>query len=247
MTNLPPNGSPVPDPAPQSPIEPSSAQPTPTDDSPAPQDYAGPKRWVLITVGIAVVIFAVIGIITAFVLAGAPGPAGTPLETPARSAQQTTSLLTASSAPLSHANSAPTEEAVSSEFLDEPSTATTDAYDAELDSSAPDSGIAGEAVPLEYTDALNQAAAHLADTPTSKQAEYNYLISENGGYYSPEAAQYAVDNVDADWQQNAVDLARMYRDDQGFDADLIYQMLTAPDFALGGFTDAQAQYALETM
>ena len=56
-------------------------------------------------------------------------------------------------------------------------------------------------VPTEYKSALKQAETYGKRMHMSKAAVYDQLTSEFGGQFSPEAAQYAVDNVKADWNQ----------------------------------------------
>jgi hypothetical protein len=43
----------------------------------------------------------------------------------------------------------------------------------------------------------------------SKQGLYDQLTSEYGEQFSADAAQYAIDNVQADWKQNALEKARI--------------------------------------
>src|SRR5690625_7126454 len=46
----------------------------------------------------------------------------------------------------------------------------------------------------------------------SKQGICDQRVSEYGGQFSEEAAQYAVDTIDADWNQNALESAEVYSD-----------------------------------
>lgn len=59
-------------------------------------------------------------------------------------------------------------------------------------------------VPKEYENALIQAENYSDTLHMSKQGIYDQLVSEYGGQFSPEAAQYAIDNIDADWNANAL-------------------------------------------
>ena len=44
----------------------------------------------------------------------------------------------------------------------------------------------------------------------SKAGIYDQLTSEYGEQFSAEAAQYAIDNVTADWNANALEKAKSY-------------------------------------
>ena len=61
----------------------------------------------------------------------------------------------------------------------------------------------------------------------SKQGIYDQLVSEYGGQFSPEAAQYAIDNVKADWNANALASAENYSDTMHMSKQGIYDQLTS--------------------
>ena len=77
----------------------------------------------------------------------------------------------------------------------------------------------------------------------SQTGIYNQLTSEFEGF-SPEAAQYAVDNVEADWNENALEKAKDYFDMQAMSPDAVYNQLTSE---FEGFTPEQAQYAVDNL
>src|SRR5699024_2060897 len=62
----------------------------------------------------------------------------------------------------------------------------------------------GSEVPAEHRSALSQAESYAETMYMSKQGIFDQLVSEYGGQFSEEAAQYAVDTIDADWNQNAL-------------------------------------------
>ncbi len=64
-------------------------------------------------------------------------------------------------------------------------------------------------VPTEYKSALKKAESYSRTMHMSKQGIYNQLTSEFEKF-SPEAAQYAVDNVKANWNANALEKAKSY-------------------------------------
>lgn len=74
----------------------------------------------------------------------------------------------------------------------------------------------------------------------SKQGMYNRLISEPNPF-SPEAAQYAVDNVKADWNANALEKAKSYQKTMSMSPEAIRSQLTS---SFEGFTEEEADYAV---
>ena len=57
-------------------------------------------------------------------------------------------------------------------------------------------------VSAEFKSALAQAGTYSSTMHMSKKGVYDQLVSEYGGKFKPEAAQYAIDNVKADWNAN---------------------------------------------
>ena len=73
--------------------------------------------------------------------------------------------------------------------------------------------------------------------PFSRTGLIDQLAFEN---YSPEAAEYAVDNVDVDWNEQAVKSAEQYLRTMPFSpAELVDQLI------FEGFTPEQAQYGVD--
>lgn len=98
-------------------------------------------------------------------------------------------------------------------------------------------------VPADYTSAL-KAAKNYSDTMhMSKRGIYNQLTSDAGDKFSPEAAQYAVDHVNANWYQNALKAAKSYQDDMAMSPDAIRDQLTSD--AGDKFTPEEADYAIQ--
>lgn len=67
---------------------------------------------------------------------------------------------------------------------------------------------AEENIPTEYKSALKRAKSYSDTMYMSKAGIYNQLTSEYGEQFTPEAAQYAIDNLDADWNTNALKKSR---------------------------------------
>jgi hypothetical protein len=79
----------------------------------------------------------------------------------------------------------------------------------------------------------------------SKQGIYDQLTSEYGEDFSADAAQYAIDNVQADWNQNALEKARIYQDDMAMSPNAIHDQLTSEYGEQ--FTQSEADYAIDNL
>lgn len=104
---------------------------------------------------------------------------------------------------------------------------------------------AAQDVPADYTSALNQARSYSDTLNMSKQGIYDQLTSEYGGQFSPEAAQYAIDNVQADWNANALAKAGDYSDTMHMSKQGIYDQLVSEHGEK--FTPEEAQYAVDNL
>ncbi len=76
----------------------------------------------------------------------------------------------------------------------------------------------------------------------SKAGIYDQLTSEYGEKFSPEAAQYAVDTVQVDWNANALAKAKDYQSSMSMSPDAIRDQLTS-EFG-EKFLPAEADYAM---
>jgi hypothetical protein len=99
------------------------------------------------------------------------------------------------------------------------------------------------AVPAEYKSALAKATSYANTMHMSKQGVYNQLTSEYGEKFAPEAAQYAIDNVKADWNANALAKAKDYQDSMHMSPAAIHDQLTSEYGEK--FTQAEADYAIQ--
>lgn len=61
----------------------------------------------------------------------------------------------------------------------------------------------------------------------SKQGVYDQLVSEYGEQFSAPAAQYAIDNVKADWNANALAAAKSYQSTLNMSPAAIHDQLTS--------------------
>lgn len=106
-------------------------------------------------------------------------------------------------------------------------------------------GVVPEAasVPREYQSALNKATSYANTMHMSKRGVYDQLVSEYGEKFSTEAAQYAIDNVKADWNANALSKAKSYQDTMNMSTAAIRDQL-ASDYG-EKFTKTEADYAIQ--
>ena len=97
-------------------------------------------------------------------------------------------------------------------------------------------------VPTEYTSALKSGEFYSEVFHMSKVEIYDQLTSEYGDQFSAEAAQYAIDNLEVDWKENALESAKMYQEMFYMSPQEIYDQLI---FEM--FTAEEAQYAIDNL
>lgn len=90
--------------------------------------------------------------------------------------------------------------------------------------------------------ALRKAEDYSDTMHMSKAGIYDQLTSDAGEGFPAEAAQYAIDHIDADWNYNALKKAQNYRDDMSMSNNELYDQLTSSSGE--GFTPNQANYAI---
>ena len=103
-------------------------------------------------------------------------------------------------------------------------------------------------IPAEYRPALRKANDYSDIFHMSKAKIYNQLTSEFGENFTAEVAQYAVDNADIDWKENALITAEFYQEQyQGnlaYTKEEIYDKLISE---FEQFTPEEAQYAIDNL
>ena len=97
-------------------------------------------------------------------------------------------------------------------------------------------------VPAEYKSALIKATSYANTMHMSKKGVYDQLVSEYGEKFTAPAAQYAIDNVKADWNVNALAKAKSYQDTMHMSPAAIQTQLTSENGEK--FTKAEADYAI---
>ena len=98
-------------------------------------------------------------------------------------------------------------------------------------------------VSKEFQNALAKAESYSEIMHMSKKAIYDQLVSEYGEQFSEDAAEYAMENLKADWKANALAKAREYQDMMSMSKDAIYDQLVS-EYGVQ-FTAQQAQYAID--
>ncbi|KQM26204.1 hypothetical protein ASL10_10110 [Frigoribacterium sp. Leaf8] len=101
------------------------------------------------------------------------------------------------------------------------------------------------AVPVEYASALIQAESYSSMLNMSKAGIYDQLVSEYGGQFTPEAAQYAIDTIQADWNANALAKAKSYQETMAMSPEAIRDQLTSEYGEK--FTPEEADYAVQNL
>lgn len=104
---------------------------------------------------------------------------------------------------------------------------------------------ATESIPTEYKSALKKAEVYAGTMSMSKSKLYDQLTSEYGEKFPAEAAQYAIDNIEADWKENALKKAKTYQESMSMSTSKIYDQLTS-DYG-EKFTAEEAQYAIDNL
>jgi hypothetical protein len=97
-------------------------------------------------------------------------------------------------------------------------------------------------VPTEYLSAVEKAQSYSDNMYMSKVGIYDQLVSEYGEQFTPEAAQYGIDHVDADWNYNALQKAKSYQETMSMSPAAIHDQLTSEYGEK--FTESQADYAI---
>ena len=88
----------------------------------------------------------------------------------------------------------------------------------------------------EYANVVKTARNYLNFMAFSRKGLIDQLVYEG---YSTESAEYAVDNIGADWNQQCAKKAKDYLEFMSFSREGLYEQL-----AYEGFTDEQIQYGL---
>lgn len=100
----------------------------------------------------------------------------------------------------------------------------------------------GKSPTTEQKNALNKAESY-ARMNMSKQGIYEMLTSEYGEKFDKDSAQYAIDNIECDWNANALAKARFYSDTMKMSKQAVYDQLISEYGEK--FTKDEAKYAMD--
>ena len=103
----------------------------------------------------------------------------------------------------------------------------------------------GKEPTIEQKNALAKAQSYSDLMHMSKAGIYQQLTSEYGEGFSAEDAQYAIDNLNADYKANALAKAKSYQENMHMSKSRIYEQLISEYGE--GFTTEEAQYAIDNL
>lgn len=103
----------------------------------------------------------------------------------------------------------------------------------------------GKAPTTEQANALKKAESYSKTMHMSKAGIYDQLVSEYGEQFAAADAQYAVDNLKADYNQNALEKAKSYQESMQMSKSAIYDQLVSEYGEK--FTPEEAQYAIDNL
>lgn len=113
----------------------------------------------------------------------------------------------------------------------------------EVSKAAKSSESSSKKIPREYISALIKGQEYADRMYMSKKAIYNQLTSDSGEKFSSDAANYAIANIKANWNKNALQKAKDYQEEQNMSPDAIYDQLTSDSGEQ--FTPDEANYAIQ--
>lgn len=141
----------------------------------------------------------------------------------------------------------PKEEAESEEpaeevVADEPDEEAKEEQDIEEEKADEENG-EEEDVPREYRNALRSAQNYVDIMAFSEKGLFEQLTSEYGDQYPEDAAQYAIENVKVDYNEEALEAAKNYMETMPMSDQELFDQLTS-EYG-DQFTEEQAQYAID--
>ncbi|MDM8262666.1 Ltp family lipoprotein [Ligilactobacillus salivarius] len=113
----------------------------------------------------------------------------------------------------------------------------------EVSKAAKSSESSSKKIPREYVSALIKGQEYADKMYMSKKAIYDQLTSDSGEKFSSDAANYAIANIKANWNKNALQKAKDYQEEQNMSPDAIYDQLTSDSGEQ--FTPDEANYAIQ--
>lgn len=103
--------------------------------------------------------------------------------------------------------------------------------------------VTDNSAPKEHQSALVRADRLANKRHMSKAEVYRTLTSDAFGF-PDESAQYAIENIDADWRNNALEKARYFQDERQKSHAETHRILASDTY---GFTEDEADYAIANL
>jgi len=168
------------------------------------------------------------GLLTAFVLIGALGGGGDDASNPSTALEASVSASPSPASPVAPETTAPATEEPTPEPTEAPS--------------APEAEPGGTVSQL---NALRSAESYLEFKGFSKKGLIEQLTSEYGDGFARKDAEWAVDNLDVNWNEQAVRAGQSYLDFKGFSRSGLIDQLSS-EYG-DQFTKKQATYAADKL
>ncbi|MGN7409816.1 Ltp family lipoprotein [Sporosarcina sp. SAFN-010] len=102
-----------------------------------------------------------------------------------------------------------------------------------------------ESIPREHKSALKRAESYAEFMSMSKASVYDQLTSPYGDNFPAVAAQYAIDNIEFDWKENAAKRAKFFAANMHMSGSTIYKQLIS-EYG-GKFTPDEAQHGIDNL
>lgn len=102
--------------------------------------------------------------------------------------------------------------------------------------------ITNENIPIEYVNALAMAKRYMDPLGFSKLGLYYQLSSQYGSGFNEDAAKYAINHIDINWNESALARANKYAQTAYMSKKFIYKQLIFEKF-----TDKEAKYAFNNV
>ena len=100
------------------------------------------------------------------------------------------------------------------------------------------------AVPREFLNALSKAEIY-CEMWKSKEWIFEQLTSKAWEWFWEDSANYAMENIDCDYKENALKMWKIYFEEMKMSKDRVKEQLTAK--AWEKFTEEEAQFAIDNL
>lgn len=102
-----------------------------------------------------------------------------------------------------------------------------------------------DSISQEFKNAYKTAKRYVSTMPISKKGLYDQLTSEYGENFPEDAAQFAIDNIEVDWNHQALLCAEQYSESMHMSKKGLHDQLCSEYGEQ--FTEEEAQYAVDNL